>query len=212
MSVYQPKSADFVGAVGVYEADLAVYETPKGTRAWRRAWKLYSRPFCDLHFSYTSGPCSQVAQGAACAAPGLGCSRRACWGWGGGTSVSARVFLLHANASPARHAPCRRVAPRRAAEGRARGVRLTRSESVIRRVTPRLSSPAARRYGSSAAGSTAARRGSISADRARDTPGQRDNKTRGIQKRASLFGGGEKGNWCPQIDCWIALRLSLNYP
>ena len=72
LPVYQPKSADFVGAVGVNEADLAVYETPKGTRAWRRAWKLYSRPFCDLHFSYTSDPCSRVVQGAACAAPGLG--------------------------------------------------------------------------------------------------------------------------------------------
>ena len=54
MAVYQPKSTDFVSSVGVYEVDLAVYETPKGIRAWRRAWKLNSCPFCDLHFSYTS--------------------------------------------------------------------------------------------------------------------------------------------------------------
>ena len=76
LSVYQPESADFVGAVGVYEIDLAIYETPKGTRAWRRAWKFYSRPFCDLHFSYTSDPCSRVLQGAACAEPGLGINMR----------------------------------------------------------------------------------------------------------------------------------------
>ena len=29
LSVYQPKSADFVGAVGVFEVRLAIYEPPK---------------------------------------------------------------------------------------------------------------------------------------------------------------------------------------
>ena len=67
LSVYLPKSADFISVVGVCEADLAVCETPKGTRAWRRAWKLYSCPFCNLYCSYTSDSCSRVVQGAVCA-------------------------------------------------------------------------------------------------------------------------------------------------